>query len=161
MNADQASSAVPERPLSARLAAFALPFVAGPAVGSTLAAWLVPGSALAQALTFFVLPLAMIAGLYAWIGLALFTLLGRLVGRLARGERTVRGAVADGPPPGSFVFVPLSAAAMGLAGVVCGLLPSSIGFLPVTLVYAVCGAAYGGILHGLARRGYLQFPDEL
>lgn len=155
-----ARTEAPERAVSARIAAIAVPFLGGPLIGSTLADWLVPDSAVAVALSFFVLPLAMVAGFYGWIGLALVTLLGRLARRVLRGKAR-EAAVAGGVPPGSFVFVPTAAAAMGIAGIACGLLPSSTGFFRVTLAYAACGAAYGALLHALARAGYLQFPDEL
>ena len=98
-------------------------FFGGAAIGGALAAVFAPGSWIAEVAGFGALPLAFAVGMQAWYGLALVSLIPRLLGmvlgvpaRQARREQA-RGAGI----PGSFVFLPLGSLAGATAGVVVGL----------------------------------------
>ena len=64
------------------LAAFAGLFLGGAAIGGALAGVYAPDSWIASVAGFFALPLAFAVGLQAWYGLALLSLIPRLLGRL-------------------------------------------------------------------------------
>ena len=93
-------------------------FLGSGAVGVAMAGALAPGSRLAEAVSLFALPFAFAVGLQAWYGLALLSLVPRLVRWL------VGGCVPA--LPGAFVFVPLSSCAGALAGIVSGSRPPPI-----------------------------------
>jgi len=132
------------------------------ALGVGLARWLAPGSWVADAVSFFALPLAFAAGLQMWYGLALFGALVRLIARWRSGAVPVRDpAVARSPLPGSAVFLPLSSGAGALAGVVAGLASSTQPAWLVMLVYWLAGTLHGAVAWRLARSGVLMPPESV
>lgn len=147
----------------ATVAALLVLFLGGGVVGVELAERLAPGSWLAQAVSLFALPFAFAAGLQAWYGLALFLLVPRLVRWLVAG-RPVRdpNAVVGTPSiPGSFVFVPISSVAGGIAGLVTGLASPTHPAWVVTLAYWLLGTVHGLAAWRLARRGVLLPPESI
>jgi len=145
------------------IAAFVGLFLGGGAVGGALAAAFAPGSWIAAVAGFFALPLAFAAGMQAWYGLALLSLIPRLLGRLRGGPaRSAQGARARGGGiPGSFVFLPLGSAAGAAAGLVVGLASSTHSGWLVALVYWLVGTGYGALTWRLARGGVLIPPESL
>jgi hypothetical protein len=91
------------------LAAFVGLFLGAAALGGALAAAFAPGSWIAAVAGFFALPLAFAGGLQAWYGLALLSLIPRLLGRLwgLPPSAATRGLAPGAGIPGSFVFLPL------------------------------------------------------
>ena len=137
-------------------------FLGGGAIGLGLAGALASGSRLAEVVSFFALPFAFAAGLQAWLGLALFALIPRLLGRLGGSSAALRRrALGSAPIPGSFVFVPISAAAGGVAGLVAGLASSTHAAWLVTLAYWLVGTVHGLVAWRLARAGFLIPPESL
>jgi hypothetical protein len=148
-------------PLVMILALLAL-FPGAAAVGVGLARWLAPGSWVADAVSFFALPIAFAAGLQMWYGLALFGALVQLVGRWRVGAVPVRDhAVARPPLPGSAVFLPLSSGAGAFAGLVAGLVSSTQRAWLVMLVYWLVGTLHGVVAWRLARSGVLMPPESV
>ena len=145
-----------------RIAALLGLFLGGGAAGIALAKTLVPGSWLAEAVSFFALPVAFAAGLQAWYGLALLSLVPRLVGWL-RGRGTGRPPrPLGGTPqlPGSFVFLPLSSGIGGVVGLVVGLMSSTHPAWQVALWYWLVGTLHGVLAWRLARSGALLLPES-
>jgi hypothetical protein len=144
------------------IAAFLGLFLGGAAVGGTLAGAFAPGSWIAQVIAFFALPLAFAAGLQAWYGLALLSLIPRLL-RSFRGLRLLpppSRRAASASIPGSFVFLPLSSVAGATAGIVVGLASSTQPGWLVALVYWVVGTCHGALAWRLARGGLLIPPES-
>jgi hypothetical protein len=138
--------------------AFLTLFLGGAAVGLWLADALAPGSWLANIVSFFALPLAFAISLQAWYGLALLTLISRLL--LRRPNRLARpSAPAHTGLDGSWLFVPIGSAFGALAGLVSGLASPTQSLWLVAAVYWLVGTLYGVTGWRLARRGYL-FPPE-
>lgn len=136
-------------------------FLGGAAAGLWLAATLAPGSRLAEIVSFFALPAAFAAGLQAWYGLALLSLIPRLL-RWMRGQPLPARDWSSAPRlPGSFVFLPISSAAGAAAGVVVGLASSSHSLWLVALVYWLAGTAHGALGWRLARAGFLLPPESI
>lgn len=138
-------------------------FLGGAAVGGGLAAVLAPESWLAQAVSFFALPVAFAAGLQAWYGLALLSLIPRVL-RVLSGSRPPPGALRTaGAPrlPGSFVFLPLSSGAGALAGTVVGIVSSAYPFWVILPVYWLVGTVHGLLAWRLARSGVLVPPESV
>jgi hypothetical protein len=141
--------------------AYATLFLGGGVVGLAMAEVLAPGSWLAQAVSFFALPVAFASSLQMWYGLALLSVIPRLFA-LLRGSRVVVARSAQiGPPglPGSFVFLPIGSAVGALAGVLVGILSPTRSVWLVAPVYWLVGTAHGLLAWRLARAGYL-FPPE-
>lgn len=150
------------RTLAILLAFFGL-FIGGAAIGGALAAVFAPGSWIAAVAGFFALPLAFAGGLQAWYGLALVSLIPRLLGRW-RGlpPRPAPGGPAPGAGiPGSFVFLPLSSVAGAAAGVVVGFGSSTHPTWLVGLVYWLVGTGHGALAWRLAHRGFLMPPESI
>ena len=63
-------------------------------------------------------------------------------------------------PAGSIAFVPVSVAFVGGAGLLIGLLGSSLGILATLGLYVLLGVGYGVACWLCARYGYLPFPRE-
>jgi hypothetical protein len=144
------------------IAALLALFPGAAAVGVGLARWLAPGSWVADAVSFFALPVAFATGLQIWYGVALFGMLVRLVGRWRAGAVPVRDrAVARPPLPGSVVFLPLSSGAGAIAGLVAGLVSSTQPAWLVMLVYWLVGTLHGVVAWRLARRGVLMPPESV
>jgi len=144
------------------LAAFVGLFFGGAAVGGALAEAFAPGSWIAAVAGFFALPLAFAFGLQGWYGLALLSLIPRLLGRL-RGLRRLdgRSGRAKGASiPGSFVFLPLGSLAGATAGIVVGLVSPTHPAWLVVLVYWTVGTGHGAVAWRLARGRYLLPPES-
>jgi hypothetical protein len=76
-----------------------------------------------------------------------------------RGPATPAEARAE-IPAGSIVFVPVSVAFVGAAGLLIGILGSSLGILATLGLYVLLGFGYGTLCWLAARSGYLPFPIE-
>jgi hypothetical protein len=63
-------------------------------------------------------------------------------------------------PPGSIAFVPVCVVLVGCAGLLIGVLGSSIGVITTVALYLMLGLAYGTACWLFARSGYLPFPQE-
>ncbi len=145
------------------LAAFVGLFLGGAAIGGALAEAFAPGSWIAAVAGFFALPLAFAAAMQAWYGLALLSLIPRLLGRM-RGLQA--RAAPSGPPPSaripdSFVFLPLGSVAGAAAGMVVGLASSTHSVWLVVLVYWLVGTGHGALAWRLARGGVLIPPESI
>ena len=138
-------------------------FLGGGAIGHAMAQAFAPGSWLAEIAGLFALPLAFAAGLQVWYGLALLSLIPRLVAAL----RTRKLDALRGPGrrpaglPGSFVFLPLSSIAGLVAGLLVGLASPTHSVWLVTLLFWVVGSAHGALAWALARAGILVPPESV
>lgn len=142
------------------IAAFLGLFLGGAVIGVELAEELAPGSWIAQIVSFFALPFAFATGLQAWYGLALFSLIPRLVRWLVAGRPP--GQALETPRiPGSFVFVPISSAAGGAAGLVVGLASRTHPSWLIVVAYWLLGTIHGVVAWRLARRGVLLPPENV
>lgn len=141
----------------AMLAAYVGLFLGGAALGGALAGLFAPGSWIAAVAGFFALPLAFAGGLQAWYGLALVSLIPRLLGRL-RGMPPRQAAGAR--IPGSLVFLPLGSVAGAAAGLVVGVASSTHPTWLVALVYWLVGTGHGTLTWRLARAGILIPPES-
>ena len=122
-----------------------------------------PGSWIAAVAGFFALPLAFAAGMQAWYGLALLSLIPRLLGRV-RGLQAGPAPSGEAPSrsiPGSFVFLPLGSVAGAAAGIVVGLASSAHPTWLVALVYWLVGTGHGAAAWRLARGGVLIPPESI
>jgi hypothetical protein len=145
------------------LAAFVGLFLGGGAIGGALAEAFAPESWVAAVAGFFALPLAFAGGLQAWYGLALLSLIPRLIGRL-RGlqPRAAPSGRAPGASiPGSFVFLPLSSVAGAVAGLVVGIVSSTQPTWRAVLVYWLVGTSHGALAWRLAHGGFLMPPESI
>ena len=138
-------------------------FLGGGALGGALAEAFAPGSWIAAVAGFFALPLAFAGGLQAWYGLALLSLIPRLLGRALRlrPQPVPSEQVAGRSIPGSFVFLPLGSAAGAAAGMVVGLASSTHPTWVVALVYWLVGTGHGALAWRLARAGILIPPESI
>ena len=144
-------------------AAFLGLFLGGAAIGGALAEAFAPRSWIASVAGFFALPLAFAGGLQAWYGLALLSLIPRLLGRL-RGlppGPAPSGRAPGAGLPGSFVFLPFSSVAGAVAGLVVGIVSSTQPIWVVVLVYWVVGTSHGALAWRLAHGGFLMPPESL
>jgi hypothetical protein len=147
------------RPLSIACAFFGL-FIGGALVGLGLARLLAPGSWWADALSGFALPLAFVLSLQAWFGLALLSLIPRLVRRLL--GRDPWGSAPPLPPiPGAAAFVPISSAIGLVVGIAVGWLSATHALWLVASVYWLVGTFYGLLAWRLARAGLLLPPENV
>jgi hypothetical protein len=137
-------------------------FLGGAAAGIGLAGILAPGSWLAEIVSFFALPVAFAAGLQAWYGLALFSLIPRLFRWVSGSSSRPAGDQAERRRlPGSLVFLPLSSGAGALAGIVVGLVSPTHPIWVIVLVYWLVGTAHGLLAWRLARGGVLLPPESI
>jgi hypothetical protein len=145
------------------LLAFIGLFLGGAAIGGALAEMFAPGSWLAAVAGFGALPLAFALGLQAWYGLALLSLVPRLIGMM-RGV-PVRPAPHQQTPgagiPGSFVFLPLSSMAGLVSGLVVGIMSPTHPAWLVALLYWLVGTGHGALAWRLARMGVLIPPESV
>jgi hypothetical protein len=144
-------------------AAFAGLFLGGAALGGALAEAFAPGSWIAAVAGFFALPLAFAAGMQAWYGLALLSLIPRLLARMrgSQARPAPRGQALNASIPGSFVFLPLGSLAGAAAGMVVGLASSTHPAWLVALVYWLVGTGHGALAWRLARRKVLIPPESI
>ena len=130
-------------------------FFGGGYVGIELSHGVAPGSAIAEFVSFLMLPAAFVIGIVAWAGASILSVVRRLV-RL--GLKSDRPKIAI--PPGSFAFVPAALLTSLSAGAVAGVLSSRLGSGWVLGLYAGLGLVYGVACWMLARSGFLPFPRE-
>jgi hypothetical protein len=145
------------------IAAFIGMFLGGAAMGAALAEAFAPDSWIAAVAGFFALPLAFAAGMQAWYGLALLSLIPRLLGRVwgLQARPASSGQVPRASIPGSFVFLPLGSVAGAAAGMVVGLASSTHPAWLVALVYWLVGTSHGALAWRLARGGVLLPPESI
>lgn len=137
-------------------------FLGASAVGIGLAGAFAAGSRVATVVSMFALPAAFMLGMQIWFGLALFSVIPRLLGlRRPKSTRAPTGRGATPDLPGSFVFLPLSSAAGALSGIVAGVASSTHSAWLVMLAYWVVGTAHGLLAWRLARAGYLIPPESI
>ena len=148
---------MPPRPTALVVLSYLALFLGAGALGGFLSRGLAPGSWPAEAVGFFALPVAFAIGMQMWFGLALLSVIPRLLRREPRI-----------PPPspkaglfGGFVFIPLSSLAGALAGVATGLLSRSHSFGWVALLWWGVGTLHGLLAWRLARTGYLVPPESI
>lgn len=153
---------MPTPPVLPVIAAFVGLFLGGAAVGGALAEVLAPGSWIAAGAGFFALPVAFAGGLQAWYGLALVSLIPRVLARRrgAPPRPDSSGPAARPSIPGSFVFLPFSSVAGATAGMVVGLASSTQPTWLVALIYWILGTGHGALAWRLARAGYLIPPES-
>ena len=148
---------MPERPTSLIVLSYLALFLGAGALGGFLSRSLAPGSWPAEVVGFFALPVAFAIGMQMWFGLALLSVIPRLLGR-RRGRRPASPVAGL---PGGFVFLPLSSLAGTLAGVATGLLSRIHSFWWVALLWWGVGTLHGLLAWRLARTGYLMPPESL
>ena len=156
MSDGSGSNLAPRRPIWHQVGVLALLFLGGGAAGVGLSQHLAADSILAQFVGLFTFSLPFVIGLKAWLGLAIGVALWRTA---VRGPATPAEARAE-TPAGSIVFVPVSVALVGAAGLVVGVLGSSLGILATLGLYVLLGVGYGTLCWLAARSGYLPFPTE-
>ena len=145
------------------ISAFLGLFLGGAAVFVGLARTLAPDSWVAEIVSFFALPVAFAAGLQVWYGLALFSLIPRLL-RWRSGSNPTTGGIRQVGPrqlPGSFVFLPLSSGAGVIAGLVVGLVSPTHSAWFILLAYGLVGTVHGLLGWRLARGGVLLPPESI
>ncbi|HUP35758.1 MAG TPA: hypothetical protein VNC82_10005 [Candidatus Limnocylindria bacterium] len=153
---------VPRRRLLVTIAVLALAFFGAAGLGLALTERVAPGSHVAALLSFLLLPAALILGFYAWLGVAVLIAAPRLVAALVRGgpRRPPIESHQTVVPPGEWIFLPIASGLALPAGLVVGMLSPDRAVWAVGLLYWAIGTAYGASLWGLARHGYLPFPDS-
>ena len=131
-------------------------FLGGGIAGAGLTQWLAPGSIAAAFFGLFSFPLAFVFGMQSWVGLAIGIALWRTA---TRGPLTPAQRRTE-VPAGSFVFVPIAVTLVGAAGLLIGLIGSSLGILATFGLYVLLGLGYGTACWLCARSGYLMWPTE-
>jgi hypothetical protein len=151
---------MPRRSPLLLLVILATVFFGAAALGAGLAALFAPDSQAAAFVSFLLLPMALITGFQAWLGLAIIILVPSFLLRLLTGNRPA--SVRDGEfvPPGSVVFLPIASGLGFAGGAFVGLVSDAHAAWLVILVYWLAGTGYGLALWILARTGYLPFPDS-
>jgi hypothetical protein len=109
---------MPTRPTALVLLSYLALFLGAGVLGGLLARGLAPESWPAEVVGFFALPVAFAIGLQLWFGLALLSVIPRLLRR----RPGIRPAQPKAALSGGFVLVPLSSLAGALAGVAIGML---------------------------------------
>ena len=147
-------------PLSVAITFFGL-FLGGAATGLGLARLLAPGSWWAEGVSAFAFPVAFAVSLQAWFGLALLSIIPKLIGLLITGtDRRPRPRI-NAPIPGAMVFLPMSSGIGAVVGLVVGWLSSTHSVWVVAPVYWVVGTLYGLLAWRLARAGFLMPPESV
>jgi hypothetical protein len=148
-------------------------FLGGALLGDVMARAFAPGSWIAEVAGASALPLAFAVGLQTWYGLALLSVIPRVLAVLrARKAGTARAGLSRAEPtlskpdaavhlPGSFVFLPFSSIAGAAAGLVVGIASSTHSAWPVILLYWLVGSAHGALAWRLARAGVLMPPESI
>ena len=106
------------------------------------------------------LPLALILGFQAWLGLAIIILLPGFFIRLLAGAPAAATTISDKAfvPPGSVVFVPI-ASSLGLGtGLVVGFLSDTYVSWVVAVTYWLVGTAYDFVAGCLPVAAIFPFP---
>ena len=141
----------------------------GMGVGVILAKVLAPGSAFAQLVGLFMLPLCLAIGMSSWYAAASTHVWNGLAEAMFQAfsgkdfDQAVDDSMRDLPfegeaLPGTYVFLPVSLVISLIGGALVGLTSASIGFLPALAVMAAVGLGYGVLLRVLARSCYLPIP---
>jgi hypothetical protein len=147
-----------ERSVANRLAALFLTPVIGGVAGALLGNAVAPDSVPSRAITTFMLPFSLFAGLGVWLSAALVLGIGRLlIGR--RAERSVRNSrTTEVPfsPPGSIMVLVTAVGFSLCAACFVSALSSKARLLPTLIAYGAMGLGYGVVAWQLARRGYLR-----
>jgi hypothetical protein len=147
-------------PWSVAITFFGL-FLGGAATGLGLARVLAPGSWWAEAVSVFAFPVAFAVSLQAWFGLALLSLIPRLIGFVVAGDARRPRPLAPAPIPGAIVFVPVASGIGAVAGLLAGWLSTTTSAWVVAPVYWVIGTLYGLLAWRLARAGFLMPPESI
>lgn len=141
----------------------------GMGVGVILAKVLAPGSAFAQLVGLFMLPLCLAIGMSSWYAAASTHVWNGLAEAMFQAfsgkdfdqavDDSMRALPFEGEAlPGTYVFLPVSLVISLIGGALVGLTSASIGFLPALAVMAAVGLGYGVLLRVLARSCYLPIP---
>lgn len=136
-------------------------FFGGGAVGAAAGRWL-GGAEWTAAVGFFALPVVFALSMTAWYGVGVVWIV-LLLARELLGRGGGRPARSDGPRatiPGPALFGPIGGGVGAVAGLLVGLAPGAS--LPGSLLaMATLGVAYGLLMRGAARAGYLIPPEEV
>ena len=141
----------------------------GMGVGVILAKVLAPGSAFAQLVGLFMLPLCLAIGMSSWYAAASTHVWNGLAEAMFQAfsgkdfdeavDDSMRALPFEGEAlPGTYVFLPVSLVISLIGGALVGLTSASVGFLPALAVMAAVGLGYGVLLRVLARSCYLPIP---
>ena len=137
-------------------------FLGGAVIGVALARTFAPGSFLAEAVSFFALPVAFAFGLKAWFGLALAGAAIRVIGmRRSDAAQSQTAREETRPLAGSFVFLPLSSGAGALAGIVVAIVSTRGSGWLAWVTYWTVGTLHGFVSWRLARAGVLMPPESV
>ncbi len=138
-------------------------FLGSAAIGVALARTFAPGSFLAEAVSFFALPVAFALGLKVWFGLALAGAAVQLMRMRRRDglQTETPGAGRRSPLVGSFVFLPLSSGAGAVAGIIVAIVSTRGSGWLVWLTYWSVGTLHGLVSWRLARAGVLMPPESV
>lgn len=132
-------------------------FFGGAAIGTALAYWCAPNSAILAIVSFLTFPLAMFLGFPAWLGSAFVTFLFQGIWQRRNAQQRNFAKLV---PPGSWVFVPVAIAVFIPAALTAGFTAERMSFMGAAILYLVMGTAYGiGMWHS-AKSGRLPFPEE-
>src|SRR5690606_37215227 len=129
------------------VAVVAVLLLGGAAAGVGLAQWLAPDSYAASFLSFFVLPVSIIASLVAWQGVTLIFLFARL---LSHRKRALPADVNATLRRKAVIVLPIPPLICTPAGVLVGLLGESV--IAATALFAAVGIGYGLGLWALAQK---------
>ncbi|HSE51399.1 MAG TPA: hypothetical protein VLB00_04380 [Gemmatimonadales bacterium] len=148
---------MPARPTALVALSYVVLFLGAAGLGILLARSLAPGSWPAEVVGSFALPVAFAIGLQLWFGLALLSVIPRLLRR----EPGIRPVAPKAGLFGGFVFLPLSSVAGAVAGVVTGILSRVHPVWWVALLWWGVGTLHGLLAWRLARTGYLVPPESI
>ncbi|MCB1043876.1 MAG: hypothetical protein KDC35_13115 [Acidobacteria bacterium] len=129
-------------------------FLGGPFLGFGMSPLIGLDADLPQFLFVLVFPAILIAGMFAWLGLAILAL-PFTWWRKSKGET---GPFT--PPTGSFGFVIVAIVLGVLVSSIAATWPGPHSFMTTLLVGTTICCAYGVLCWQLAKRGYLPFPEE-
>ena len=142
-------------------AASASCLVGGPILGSLVATFGAPASAIAQWLSPLAFVLAFVLGELIWFGLGVVSVVAGGVARRLRGR--LRSDAPDPNaeliPPGYRAFLPVSILLGGLAGLVAAVTQDAGSGWPIAAAHVAAGFAYGASLRAAAHHGYVPFPE--
>lgn len=127
-------------------------FLGGPIGSVYLTHWVAPTSELVPAMAGLLTGAVLFFGFFFWLGLAFLSLF----------TRSGRNRVHTGlPPKGTTGFVWTGVIAGLLLGLATGIVSERLGFFAAFGLLFGAQAAYGYLLHRLARAGYLPFIEEV
>jgi hypothetical protein len=144
------------------LAGVLVALLGGPILGAIVAHLTAPGSELAQTTSPLAFVLTFVGGMLLWFGVGVLSMIGDLLHRLLRGRWRTPRPTHDAEtlvPAGHGAFLPLSLVLGALAGLVAGLASETGSFFMAFAIHLAAGGGYGALLRGMARQGYLPFPE--